>query len=200
MKIELLILFITGVIIVNIYYDGKLLQKIYSYKKQYQMLIIAFIGLSLYLVFKKSPKQCADILLGANSYIKHVPIDSTTKSFLSPIIDFTGKTISQASINNYSNSTTAAPYINSNIYNMTHQQRKILSSSGKSTKRCVSETKKKYVAANQNWHCKHCNQQLSAWFEIDHVIKLEYGGSNNIENLEALCRECHGKKTALENL
>ena len=63
-----------------------------------------------------------------------------------------------------------------------------------------NETKKKYVAANQNWICKHCGKQLPAWFEVDHVVKLEYGGSNGIENLEALCRDCHGKKTALENL
>jgi 5-methylcytosine-specific restriction endonuclease McrA len=29
---------------------------------------------------------------------------------------------------------------------------------------------------------------------------LEYGGSNHIDNLVALCRECHGKKTTIENL
>ena len=34
----------------------------------------------------------------------------------------------------------------------------------------------------------------------ERFMKLEYGGSNNIENLEALCRDCHGKKTAMENL
>ena len=87
-------------------------------------------------------------------------------------------------------------------HNLTPQQKKILSSGNNATKtkRSVSETKKKYVAANQNWGCKHCQKQLPAWFEVDHVVKLEYGGSNGIENLEALCRDCHGKKTALENL
>lgn len=199
MKIELLILLVTGIIIANIYYDGKLIKRLYSYKKQYKMIIIGFIGICLYLVFKKSPKQCADILLGANSYIKHVPIDTTTRSILAPIIDFTGKTIHQASVNNYSKNVNMAPY-NNTIQELTPQQRKLLTSGNKSTKRSVSETKKKYVAANQDWRCKHCNQQLKAWFEIDHVVKLEYGGSNNVDNLEALCRECHGKKTALENL
>jgi 5-methylcytosine-specific restriction endonuclease McrA len=73
--------------------------------------------------------------------------------------------------------------------------------SGKTgTKRSVSETKKKFVASRQNWSCDDCKSQLSAWFEVDHVVRLEHGGSNHVDNLVALCRECHGKKTAMENL
>jgi 5-methylcytosine-specific restriction endonuclease McrA len=41
---------------------------------------------------------------------------------------------------------------------------------------------------------------LSACFEIDHVIRLDRGGTNEIDNLVALCRECHGQKTMLENM
>ncbi len=90
-----------------------------------------------------------------------------------------------------------------NYQNLTPNQRRVLMSgnqSGGKTKRSVSETKKKYVASQQGWCCKHCSIQLPAWFEVDHVVKLEYGGSNSIDNLEALCRDCHGKKTAMENL
>ena len=90
--------------------------------------------------------------------------------------------------------------IRMNNQNLTKQQQKILQSGNTSTKRSVSETKKKFVAASQNWHCKNCQKQLPAWFEVDHVIKLEYGGSNSIDNLVALCRDCHGRKTAFENL
>ena len=89
------------------------------------------------------------------------------------------------------------------MQNQRHQQKaeRILQGSGKkATKRSVSETKKKYVAARQNWRCGKCQNQLSAWFEVDHKIRLEYGGSNHVDNLVALCRECHGEKTALENL
>ena len=71
---------------------------------------------------------------------------------------------------------------------------------GLSNKRCVSDTKKKFVASNQNWRCAHCDNQLSAWFEVDHKLRLEHGGDNHINNLEALCRNCHGQKTAMENL
>ena len=72
--------------------------------------------------------------------------------------------------------------------------------SGKTTKRSVSETKKKYVAAEQGWLCANCNKQLPAWFEVDHKIRLDSGGTNHIDNPVALCRDCHGKKTAIENL
>ena len=78
--------------------------------------------------------------------------------------------------------------------------RRLMNSGKKPTKRSVSETKKKFVAARQNWKCGDCGEQLSAWFEVDHKIRLEYGGSNHIDNLVALCRECHGKKTTIENL
>ena len=74
----------------------------------------------------------------------------------------------------------------------------ILKSGKKGTKRSVSETKKKFVASNQNWQCGACRKQLNAWFEIDHNVRLEHGGSNHVDNLVALCRECHGKKTTIE--
>ena len=78
---------------------------------------------------------------------------------------------------------------------------KRLNNSGKNgTKRSVSETKKKYVAANQKWKCGHCEIQLDHTFEIDHKMRLEYGGGNDVQNLIALCRNCHGRKTASENM
>lgn len=77
---------------------------------------------------------------------------------------------------------------------------RMLQSGKKATKRSVSETKKKYVASQQSWRCGNCQKQLTAWFEVDHKVRLEYGGSNHIDNLVALCRECHGEKTTMENL
>mgnify|MGYP003326092140 CR=1 FL=1 len=68
------------------------------------------------------------------------------------------------------------------------------------TKRSVSETKKKYVAAQQGWKCKHCSCQLNHTFEVDHRIDLRYGGTNHVSNLVALCRNCHGEKTMKDKL
>ena len=67
-------------------------------------------------------------------------------------------------------------------------------------KRNVSESKKKYIASQQKWHCAHCSQMLDNTFEVDHVIPLYKGGSNELNNLEALCRNCHGKKTFKDKL
>ncbi len=66
-------------------------------------------------------------------------------------------------------------------------------------KRNVSSLTKKMVASNQQWKCGSCNQTLDYTYEIDHHIPLFKGGSNEINNLIALCRNCHGKKTLLEN-
>ena len=66
-------------------------------------------------------------------------------------------------------------------------------------KRNVSSLTKKMVASNQKWKCGTCRQTLDFTYEIDHHIPLFKGGSNDVSNLIALCRNCHGKKTLLEN-
>jgi 5-methylcytosine-specific restriction endonuclease McrA len=68
------------------------------------------------------------------------------------------------------------------------------------TIRNVSNITKKIVASNQGWHCGHCHTQLDFTYEIDHIIPLFRGGSNETRNLIALCRNCHGKKTIRERI
>ena len=43
----------------------------------------------------------------------------------------------------------------------------------------------------QDWKCGKCRQKLSAWFEVDHVVRLEHGGGNNVENLIAKLFNSH---------
>jgi 5-methylcytosine-specific restriction endonuclease McrA len=69
-----------------------------------------------------------------------------------------------------------------------------------SSKRNVTGLMKKKVAADQKWTCAHCQQTLDESYEVDHKIALFNGGSNDLENLVALCRNCHGKKTMKERL
>lgn len=66
--------------------------------------------------------------------------------------------------------------------------------------RQVSQLMKKKVAAQQQWRCGHCQAVLDASFEVDHITPLFRGGENNEQNLVALCRNCHGKKTVEERL
>ena len=56
--------------------------------------------------------------------------------------------------------------------------------------------KKKYVASSQNWKCATCAKQLKHTFQVDHKLDLQFGGTNQVENLEALCNDCHAEKTA----
>ena len=181
MRFSIIIFLITIFLIVNIYNDGFYIEKLKSFKKYFQMVGVAFIGLSLYLFIKKDPKQSKYILTNANNILKYIPIDKNTRDFISPIINFSTDKLT-------------------NLEQIPQNQRMMNSGKNNTSKRCVSETKKKFVASSQNWNCGDCKKQLPAWFEVDHKIRLDKGGNNNIENLVALCRNCHGKKTAYENL
>ena len=65
----------------------------------------------------------------------------------------------------------------------------------KKSKRKLTDSTKKYIASQQKWICNSCKKTLDYTYEIDHINPLYKGGSNNIDNLQALCRNCHGKKT-----
>ena len=183
MNLELLIIGITLFLIANTYYEGKLLDTLKGWKKYYQIGFFAIVGIGLYLFIKKNPNNGKELFSNANQFVKYLPIDKNASDILTPIFDLTSRNLS-----------------NELNYNNTPQFKRMMNSGGTSTKRSVSETKKKYVAAQQGWKCNNCKCQLPAWFEIDHTVRLEYGGSNHVDNLVALCRNCHGKKTALENL
>jgi hypothetical protein len=203
MRIEILLFLIAAFVIANIYTDGKYMKVLFSWKKYYQMAGVAFAAFMLYILIKRNPMRAQDIVSASNEYIKYLPIDKNTSDIISPILDFTSKHNFVPSSTNYN----SVDGDNSQFYytviampNQSNAENKLMNSGKKSTKRSVSETKKKFVASRQNWKCGDCQQQLNAWFETDHKIRLEYGGSNHIDNLVALCRECHGKKTTIENL
>ena len=95
MKIGLLIVILTGFLIVNIYYDNYYTKFFSINKKYFQMFSIGFVGLSLYLLINRKPKETKDILSYANKFIKYIPIDKTAKSFIGPVLDFTSSTPNQ---------------------------------------------------------------------------------------------------------
>jgi hypothetical protein len=196
MRLEIFILGLTAFFIYNAYHDGKYLKIVLSFKKYYKMIFFAVIGISIYLLLKKNPAQSKNMLLYANNMVKYMPIDRNTMDLITPIFDFTN---SGTNLQNSSNSFMESFNEISNP-GQSFQEQRILSSGKTGTKRSVSETKKKYVASQQEWKCGHCDTQLNAWFEVDHKIRLEHGGGNDVQNLVALCRECHGKKTAMENM
>ena len=214
MRFELILIIITLFLIGNIYTEGRLLKKVLSWRKYYQMIGIALGALFIYWLFKKNPNDASRIIGTANEYIKYMPIDSQTAGFITPILDFTQKQNffgdSQFLHADGTNGSRIISMESSAPYQSHRETRILQSGAGASNtgtngnitrvKRSVSETKKKFVASRQNWKCGDCRQQLNAWFEVDHKTRLENGGSNHVDNLLALCRECHGKKTTIENL
>ena len=209
MKTELLIIGITIFFILNTYSDGKFVKIVKSWKKYYQMAGIGFIGLSAYIFMKKYPSHSKNLLCQANGLIKYMPIDKEASDLLSPLLDMSKGAFSMSGGAAGGMGAAAggmgAAAGGMGMGMMSSQERRILSSGAvangsKTVKRSVSETKKKYVAAQQGWNCGGCKRQLPAWFEVDHKIRLDNGGSNSVDNLVALCRDCHGKKTAFENL
>jgi len=211
MRIEIIIFIITAAIIFNLYTDGKYLKQLTNYKKYYQMAGIALGGLFVYWLIKRNPLNAGQMILASNEYLKYLPIDKGTSSMISPILDFTAKqSLGQGSYPYEDENHPIIPLMSMNRGARQYaSEQKILNSGIQQsnqginpvkTKRSVSETKKKFVAARQGWKCGDCQDQLNAWFEVDHKIRLEYGGSNHVDNLVALCRDCHGKKTTIENL
>jgi hypothetical protein len=201
MRIEIVLIIIVAAVVLNIYTDGKLLKYVLSHKKYYQMAGVVVAAVVFYWVVKRNPDNLKGVVLSTNEYLKYMPVDRNTSDMINPILDFTKKYV--GSSGGTSDKTIAyaeSRLLQSGQPNQIHGEQSYSIPAVKATKRSVSETKKKYVAAQQNWRCGNCGKQLPAWFEVDHKVRLEYGGSNHIDNLVALCRDCHGEKTSMENL
>jgi len=215
-KTEYIVFIITAVLIINTYYDGQPLKMFQSNQKWIKMATFGFIGLSLFMFLRRNPENSRQLLFHANDIIKYMPISKGTADMITPFFDMTrvpppndggamgggmgggvGGAMGGAMGGGVGRGTRM---IQPSLGGGTPAERRLLNSGKNSSKRSVSETKKKYVAAQQGWKCGDCQRQLPAWFEVDHVIALEHGGSNHVDNLVALCRDCHGKKTAMSFL
>ena len=214
-KVEYIVFIITAVLIANTYYDGRLMKMFQSNQKLIKMATFGFVGLSLFLFLRRNPENSRQLLFHANDIIKYMPISKGTADMITPFFDFTrgvptpnggvaiaGATAAGGAMAGAMSGGAPQPISHSPppMGGGTPAERRLLNSGKGSSKRSVSETKKKYVAAQQGWKCGDCQRQLPAWFEVDHIIALEHGGSNHIDNLVALCRDCHGKKTAMSFL
>lgn len=195
MRLEIFVIGITAFFIYNAYTDGKYTKLLWSFKKYYKMIFYTALGIGIYILLKRNPDKGRNMLLYANNMVKFMPIDKTTMDMLSPIIDYTSNDSEGGSFMESLNELDP-----SNLGSGFSSEQRMMNSGKNGTKRSVSETKKKYVASSQEWKCGNCKQQLDHTFEIDHKLRLEYGGSNEVQNLIALCRNCHGRKTASENM
>jgi 5-methylcytosine-specific restriction protein A len=49
--------------------------------------------------------------------------------------------------------------------------------------------------------CRHCRKRgrITPATQVDHILPLRRGGTNDTSNLQSLCHSCHSRKTAAEN-
>ncbi len=87
-------------------------------------------------------------------------------------------------------------FTNQPIHPTSYKSNSYKSNSYKSKNRKnINNMTKKIVASKQKWRCNMCGNLLDASYEIDHINPLYKNGTNDIDNLQALCRNCHGTKT-----
>jgi hypothetical protein len=61
----------------------------------------------------------------------------------------------------------------------------------------LSQGRRLHVMIRQKGKCAGCDDELGD-AEIDHIIPLCKGGLDDLSNMQALCRQCHGAKSAGE--
>jgi len=194
MRIELVILFVAATIVFHIYTEGKYTKWLLQQKKYWQIGGIVVGALILCWLLRKDPMRAKSMIETTHEYLKYMPIDGGTSRLLSPILDMTAKhAFLQESVPRPVLALDAGALQGNSMDGGG-------GGGGRVVKRSVSETKKKFVAARQRWTCKDCGVMLSATYEIDHIVRLDRGGTNHVDNLAALCPNCHRQKTMLENL
>lgn len=65
--------------------------------------------------------------------------------------------------------------------------------------RKLQESTKKIIAHSQEWMCGMCKCLLPPSYQIDHIVPFSLSQNDNIENLMALCPNCHSQKTQKEH-
>ncbi|MGI0479298.1 HNH endonuclease [Geminocystis sp. CENA526] len=56
---------------------------------------------------------------------------------------------------------------------------------------------RKYVYNRDKYQCQSCGKKFAeTTLNIDHIIPLAKGGSNDISNLQTLCSHCNQQKKA----
>ena len=74
-----------------------------------------------------------------------------------------------------------------------------LRSLGKKRKRALNQALRIDIAYRQGYACNACGLfPIPPTFQLDHVIRLADGGADDVDNLQALCVECHARKTRSE--
>jgi 5-methylcytosine-specific restriction enzyme A len=61
----------------------------------------------------------------------------------------------------------------------------------------VGVEQRRRIRVRDNYTCRMCRRPVRIG-EVDHIIALENGGTNDDDNQQLLCIECHKVKTAID--
>jgi 5-methylcytosine-specific restriction endonuclease McrA len=62
----------------------------------------------------------------------------------------------------------------------------------KSERKEFTLEEKRYIYDNiAHGKCAICDEKLKQKFEVDHIKPLASGGTNDVKNLQLLCKSCH---------
>ena len=66
--------------------------------------------------------------------------------------------------------------------------------------RSLSTRMRRQALYRDGWTCRTCGlmDRSGKLLEADHIVRLADGGAHDLENLQILCRSCHGEKSRLE--
>lgn len=56
---------------------------------------------------------------------------------------------------------------------------------------------RRQVLIRDAWQCRQCGKicEDGGDAQVDHIVAKRAGGADSLDNLQTLCRRCHGKKT-----
>lgn len=57
---------------------------------------------------------------------------------------------------------------------------------------------KEQIHLRDNYTCQHCGI-VTLELECDHILNKAQGGTDDLDNLQSLCKSCHAKKTQRES-
>lgn len=175
---EYLVLVFAAAVALNTYYDNRLFRSVYDkYRKYFHVGVILLVGVVVFYSLTLQPLKWQLMVEKADPYL---PDDM--RRAIHPVLDFTHRHFAQQVRD-------ASLVRDAPLQGLAARQKVI---------RNVSERTKKLVAGGQQWTCAICRNLLPATYEVDHIVRLEYGGSNDMENLQALCPNCHRYKTMTE--
>ena len=63
---------------------------------------------------------------------------------------------------------------------------------------CLTDNQKADIVVKQKGRCASCSEKLGKKFDLDHRKAIANGGTNAVENFQALCPSCHQDKTSYE--